>query len=62
MAKSVRGATAKSLAMVAVMPRTTVGAVVMSPAFRSSLVMAVVKLLLPAYTVVSLTEIALAWM
>jgi hypothetical protein len=55
-------APAKSLAMVAVMPRTTVGAVVMSPAFRSSLVIAVVKLLLPAYTVVSLTDIALAWM
>ena len=55
-------APAKSLAMVAVMPRTTVGSVVMIPAFRSSLVIAVVKLLLPAYTAVLLTEIALAWM
>src|ERR1035437_1229440 len=55
-------APAKSLAMVAVMPRTTVGSVVMIPALRSSLVIAVVKLLLPAYTVVSLTEMALAWM
>jgi len=38
---------AKSLAMVAVTPRTTVGLVVMIPTLRSSLVMAVVKLLLP---------------
>ena len=48
--------------MVAVMPRTTVGSVVMIPMLRSACIIAVVKLMLPTYTVRPLTEIALDWM